>query len=63
MPSYEFKCNTCEQSVTVTTSMSELKTPHCGKCQKDMTRIYSFQNVKFKGSGFYSTDKLEDSDV
>jgi predicted nucleic acid-binding Zn ribbon protein len=43
--------------------MSELKTPHCGKCQKDMTRIYSFQNVKFKGSGFYSTDKLEDSDV
>lgn len=63
MPSYDFACKTCNQSVTVTATMSELKTPKCLKCDSDMVRNYNFQSIRFKGSGFYTTDKREDSDV
>jgi predicted nucleic acid-binding Zn ribbon protein len=42
--------------------MNEVKVPECLKCMTPMKRVYTFQNVKFKGSGFYSTDSKE-SDV
>lgn len=59
MPTYEFKC--CDNSVSVNASMSEIKTPTCGKCLQPMARVYSIQGIKFKGSGFYTTDKREDT--
>lgn len=60
MPTYEFQCKGCTQTVTVTASMSELKTPKCLACNTFMHRIYNIQGVNFKGSGFYTTDKRED---
>lgn len=58
MPTYEFQC--CDNSVSVTASMSELQTPVCGTCLKPMRRVYDFASVRFKGAGFYSNDKKED---
>lgn len=60
MPTYEFKCNTCAQTVSVTASMTELQTPKCGACDTIMVRDYNFASARFKGSGFYTNDKKED---
>lgn len=60
MPTYEFQCKGCTQTVSVTCSMDELKTPKCGHCDTWMHRIFTIQGVNFKGSGFYTTDKKED---
>ena len=63
MPTYDFYCDKCSQTVTVTASMSDLRTPECLKCLTLMKRNYNFQSIKFNGSGFYATDKREDSDA
>lgn len=60
MPTYDFQCKGCGQSVTVTVSMSELRTPACLACNTNMHRIYNLGAIKFKGSGFYTNDKRED---
>ena len=57
MPTYDFQC--CGNRVTVTASMSEMKTPVCANCVKPMQRIYDFAAIRFRGSGFYSNDKKE----
>tara|TARA_R110000822_G_scaffold14484_7_gene50926 strand:+ start:1077 stop:1265 length:189 start_codon:yes stop_codon:yes gene_type:complete len=61
MPTYDFKC--CGNTVSVTNRLTEIqtKTPQCGKCLGPMTRDYSFGAIKFKGSGFYSNDRGEDT--
>lgn len=61
MPNYLYEC-TCGSSVTVNHSMNEVKVPECLTCSTPMKRVYTFQDVRFKGSGFYSTDSKE-SDV
>jgi putative FmdB family regulatory protein len=58
MPNYLFQCD-CGQTVTVNHSMNEIKTPQCLKCNKDMKRVFTFQSVRFNGSGFYSNDKKD----
>jgi putative FmdB family regulatory protein len=61
MPNYLYQCK-CGAQVTVNHSMNEVKVPECLRCSVSMKRVFTFQNVKFKGSGFYSTDSKE-SDV
>lgn len=60
MPVYEFQCKACNETLSVTASMSELKTPKCEHCNTWMHRVFAIQGVRFKGSGFYTTDKRED---
>lgn len=59
MPTYDFICKPCQNHVTVTASMADLKTPVCANCVKPMTRDYSFGQITFKGQGFYTNDKKE----
>lgn len=61
MPTYDFVCKTCEQTVTITAGMNELKTPKCLKCDSEMTRNYGFSAIKFVGNGFYTKDKNDNS--
>ena len=56
MPTYEFYCKTCAQTVSVTAPIGEAKQPKCLKCLTDMTRSFGIGAVTFKGSGFYSND-------
>jgi putative FmdB family regulatory protein len=60
VPTYEFQCKACVQTLTITATMSELRTPKCQDCNTWMHRIFTIQGVNFKGSGFYTTDKSED---
>jgi putative FmdB family regulatory protein len=61
LPNYLYQCD-CGQSVTVNHSMNEVKIPECLKCLKAMKRVFTFQDVRFKGSGFYSTDSKATED-
>lgn len=58
MAIYEYKCKTCEQSVTISRPMSDRETvPSCIACKALLSRVYSPVGVTFSGSGFYTTDK------
>tara|TARA_R110000803_G_scaffold104126_1_gene172304 strand:- start:99 stop:272 length:174 start_codon:yes stop_codon:yes gene_type:complete len=57
MPTYDFKCKTCTQTVSITAPIGEATQPKCLKCMTDMTRSYDVGLVKFNGTGYYSTDK------
>jgi putative FmdB family regulatory protein len=58
MAMYEYKCKSCEQSVTIARSISSREdVPICVGCKSPLSRVYSSVGVTFSGSGFYSTDK------
>jgi putative FmdB family regulatory protein len=58
MALYEYKCKSCDSSVTVARSITEKEdVPLCGTCQIPFSRVYSSVGVTFNGGGFYSTDK------
>ena len=58
MPSYDFKCPTCQQTISIHAGIKEdLPTPICFRCKGEMTRVYGIGAVTFSGSGFYSTDR------
>jgi putative FmdB family regulatory protein len=58
VPSYDYQCNTCDQSVTITARIDQTVTPPvCGACAAEMKRNYGIALTQFKGPGFYTTDK------
>jgi putative FmdB family regulatory protein len=58
MPTYDYKCRTCDQSATLITGINrELMIPRCVKCQTEMVRDFGSPAVKFKGKGFYSNER------
>jgi putative FmdB family regulatory protein len=55
MPTYQFECKTCEQTISELVPLNEeLKTPKCLKCQENMQRIFAIPSVTFRGSGWGS---------
>ena len=58
MPTYDYRCKTCEAGATLVTGIDkDLYIPICAYCKTEMVRDYGSPAVTFKGSGFYSTDK------
>ena len=56
MPTYEYNCKLCGETIEVFQSFSEKplrKHPDCGG---DLQKVFHARGVVFKGSGFYSTD-------
>ncbi|MGH8950998.1 MAG: FmdB family zinc ribbon protein [Acidimicrobiia bacterium] len=56
MPTYEYNCKRCGETIEVFQSFSEKplrKHPDCGG---DLQKVFHARGVVFKGSGFYSTD-------
>ena len=54
-PFYDFRCIDCDEKTEAFQRYDDLF-PECPKCKREMKRMYSVVNFKFKGSGFYSTD-------
>lgn len=55
MPTYNFKCELCKATVSVTNPINEeVKTPKCLSCLIEMARVFSEPAVSFKGSGWGS---------
>jgi putative FmdB family regulatory protein len=57
MPLYEFTCVPCDRTLTITANYDEIQGLTCPNCGQILKRSYSFGAVRFKGSGFYATDK------
>lgn len=63
MPTYEYLCDHCGQTMEIFQSITESprrKCPHCGK-QKLKRLLGTGGGVIFKGSGFYQTDYRSES--
>jgi len=58
MPTYEYECQKCGETVEIFHSMSESPRSKCPSCGKDGLKrlIGAGSGFIFKGSGFYITD-------
>jgi putative FmdB family regulatory protein len=57
MPTYDFKCDRCDEVQIIHASIQEEVKPRCTRCDKLMTRVFSSPPIKFIGSGWASKDK------
>ena len=57
MPTYDYKCSSCENVFEEVQSMKAPLLTKCSKCGDDsLVRLIGGGSVIFKGSGFYQTD-------
>ncbi len=57
MPTYEYKCSSCEYHFEHFQSMSDLPLTECPSCGEKIRRLISGgTGLIFKGKGFYLTD-------
>lgn len=57
MPTYEYVCKSCGESLEVYQSFSDkpLK-KHKGECGGELKKVFHARGIVFKGGGFYATD-------
>jgi putative FmdB family regulatory protein len=56
MPTYEYTCKGCGETIEVFQSFSEKPLRRHPECGGDLQKVFHARGVVFKGSGFYSTD-------
>jgi putative FmdB family regulatory protein len=56
MPTYDFRCSSCDETFEVQRSMGSRAPVVCPQCGEDAKRVFSPVGVSFKGSGFHNTD-------
>ena len=57
MPTYEYKCNKCEELFEIFQRITASPLKECYVCGGELRRLISGgAGIIFKGSGFYSTD-------
>jgi putative FmdB family regulatory protein len=56
MPTYEYTCKRCGETIEVFQSFSEKPLRKHPECGGDLQKVFHARGVVFKGSGFYSTD-------
>jgi putative FmdB family regulatory protein len=55
MPTYELKCEDCEQTVEVVCRYEE-RPRRCEKCGGELVQVFHAPAIAFKGSGFHCND-------
>ena len=61
MPTYEYTCKGCGQTVEVFQSFSEKPLRKHADCGGELQKVFHARGVVFKGSGFYTTDSRSSS--
>ena len=56
MPTYEYRCVSCEHQFERFQRMSDEPVKECEKCGEPVKRLLFPVAIQFKGSGFYTTD-------
>lgn len=56
MPTYGYRCSNCGHQFEIQQRMSDEPLKVCPKCQGKLTKMVYPAGVRFKGSGFYTTD-------
>ncbi|MCW2778324.1 MAG: hypothetical protein JWN17_2049 [Frankiales bacterium] len=61
MPTYQYRCTSCEQPLEAVQSFSDAALTECPACGGRLRKVYGSVGVVFKGSGFYKTDSRAES--
>lgn len=56
MPIYEYRCLKCGHQFEKIQKISDNPASRCEKCGNRVTRVFHPVAIRFKGSGFYTTD-------
>jgi putative FmdB family regulatory protein len=56
MPTYEYSCRDCGESLEVTQAFTDDALTECPKCGGSLRKVFGAVGIVFKGSGFYKTD-------
>ena len=57
MPTYEYVCKTCGESLEVFQSFSDKPLRKHKDCGGDLQKVFHARGIVFKGPGFYATDR------
>jgi putative FmdB family regulatory protein len=61
VPTYQYVCNDCGESLEAVQKFSDDALTQCPSCEGKLRKVYSAVGVVFKGSGFYRTDSRSSS--
>jgi putative FmdB family regulatory protein len=56
VPTYQYQCTECGESLEVVQKFTDDALTICPKCEGALRKVYSAVGIVFKGSGFYRTD-------
>lgn len=56
MPTYEYVCTKCANSLEVVRSFTDPPLTRCPSCRGKLRKVFGSVGVVLKGSGFYRTD-------
>jgi putative FmdB family regulatory protein len=56
MPTYDYRCEPCDERFEVTRSFADTSPVTCVSCGLPAKRVFTPVGVVFKGSGFHNTD-------
>ena len=56
MPTYEYRCKSCDHQFDVVQAFSDDNLTVCPECDGVLKKVFGNVGITFKGSGFYKTD-------
>ena len=56
MPTYEYMCKECGETIEVFQSFSDKPLKKHTECGGELKKVFHARGIVFKGSGFYATD-------
>src|SRR3989304_7108949 len=56
MPTYGYRCKSCDHTFEVMQSVSDEPIKECPKCEQEVAKIFYPVGIAFKGSGFHVND-------
>ena len=62
MPTYEYRCKSCEHRFDIVQSFTDDALTTCPECgEQTLKKVFGNVGIAFKGSGFYKTDSRSGS--
>lgn len=56
MPTYEYACKSCGETIEVFQSFSDKPLKKHRECGGELKKVFHARGIVFKGDGFYATD-------
>ena len=56
LPTYEYRCDSCQKNFDVVQSFHDDPVTACPTCGSQVRKVFGNVGIVFKGSGFYKTD-------
>ena len=61
MPTYQYRCTSCQHEFEAVQSMMDAPIKDCNQCDNEVIRIIQPVGIQFKGNGFYINDQTSSS--